>query len=105
VNTQPAFRDDATGAVTLRWRSPASGLGPFGEHTSYAVYRFTAWRSRAPAASRMPASCSPRCGPAKGATQMFVDTAAQPGRRYTYYVTALDRLWSESPVGPPRFVS
>jgi hypothetical protein len=33
-----------------------------------------------------------------------VDKTAVPGTRYTYVVTALDRLWNESPASPPRFV-
>jgi len=99
-----AERDAATGAVTLRWRPTASGAEPFGEVTSYAVYRFDGLS--------FPGSCgfadaghlvaTMRAG--AGATQTFVDPTAQPGQRYTYYVTALDRLWNESPPSPPRFV-
>jgi hypothetical protein len=43
-----------------------------------------------------------RVGSVRGTS--FVDTTAASGARYTYVVTALDQLWSESPAGPPRFV-
>src|SRR5690606_29935428 len=33
-------RDRDSGAVTLRWHDTASGVGPFGKVTSYAIYRF-----------------------------------------------------------------
>ncbi|MGH3446192.1 MAG: hypothetical protein ACRDP4_01070, partial [Nocardioidaceae bacterium] len=32
-----------------------------------------------------------------GAFQHFVDTTAEPGVRYTYVITGLDRTWNESP--------
>lgn len=97
-----AASHDATGAVTLRWRG-VGGLWPFGEAASYAVYRFDGL------------SLPDQCGFADATsllatvrgtsgTNSFVDTTAQPGRRYTYYVTALDRVWNESVPSPPRFV-
>ncbi|MDG4824526.1 family 10 glycosylhydrolase [Asanoa sp. WMMD1127] len=83
---------DSAGVVTLRWKQPANGAGPFGKATSYAVYRFDG--------IRVPTACD-----RADATHLldtvraesFVDTTAQPGQRYTYVVTALDRLWNESP--------
>ncbi|GIF70467.1 lipoprotein [Asanoa ishikariensis] len=84
---------DGAGAVTLRWRQPANGIGPFGKATSYAVYRFDG--------TRIPNTCDRAdadhlIGTVRG-SESYVDDTAQAGRRYTYVVTALDRLWNESP--------
>ncbi|BCB80125.1 family 10 glycosylhydrolase [Phytohabitans flavus] len=75
----------ADGAVTLRWKQP------LGHATSYAVYRFDGLA--------LPGRCgladaAHLIGTARGTS--YVDTTAAPGARYTYYVTALDRLWNES---------
>jgi uncharacterized lipoprotein YddW (UPF0748 family) len=59
--------------VTLTWR---------GKGTSYAVYRCGRGEP-----SRL-------LGTVRG--QTYVDRTAEPGRRYVYLVTALDRLWHES---------
>ena len=88
---------DGAGAVTLRWRQPADGIGPFGKATSYAVYRFDG--TRIPSACDL-ADATHLIGTTR--TQSYVDSSAQPGQRYTYVVTALDRLWNESPMGLPR---
>jgi hypothetical protein len=84
--------------VELAWTPIASG-GPFATVTSYAVYRFDGTRAQ------------PRCafGDAKhliGTVRgtRFVDPTAQPGQRYTYYVTSLDRVWNESVPSAPTFV-
>jgi uncharacterized lipoprotein YddW (UPF0748 family) len=94
-----AHRDNGTGAVTLRWRSTANG-----QPASYAVYRIDGLPH--PGACKLADAthllATQRA--ADGTNQSFVDTTAQPGQRYTYYVTALDRLWNESPASPPRFV-
>jgi uncharacterized lipoprotein YddW (UPF0748 family) len=98
-----AQRDADTGAVTLRWHNTANGW-PFGTAASYAVYRFDG--------SALPDACGfadathlvATQRAVSGKTQAFVDTTAEPGKRYTYYVTALDRLWNESVASPPRFV-
>jgi hypothetical protein len=34
----------------------------------------------------------------------WTDPTAQPGHHYTYFVTALDRVWHESVPSLPRFV-
>jgi hypothetical protein len=34
----------------------------------------------------------------------WTDPTAVPGQRYTYVVTALDRLWHESAASPPRWL-
>jgi uncharacterized lipoprotein YddW (UPF0748 family) len=74
----------ADGAVTLRWKQ-------LGGATSFAVYRFDGLT--------LPGRCgfadaAHLVGTARGTS--YVDTSAVPGARYTYYVTALDRLWNES---------
>jgi hypothetical protein len=91
---------DGSGAVTLRWTQPADGVSPFGKATSYAVYRLDG--------IQVPRSCD-----LADATNLlgtvrdrsFVDSTAVAGHGYTYVVTALDRLWNESPASPPRFVT
>ncbi|MFC8847768.1 MULTISPECIES: glycoside hydrolase family 10 protein [unclassified Micromonospora] len=90
--------------VRLSWRQPADGVGPFGRATSYAIYRFD---GTAPAGGCGFADASHLVGTVRatpGATQSWVDATAGAGVRYTYHVTALDRLSNESPVSPPRFV-
>ncbi|MFF3851834.1 family 10 glycosylhydrolase [Micromonospora sp. NPDC002575] len=90
--------------VRLSWRQPADGVGPLGRATSYAIYRFD---GTGPAGACGFADASHLVGTvraAPGATQSWVDTTAAAGARYTYHVTALDRLSNESPVSPPRFV-
>jgi uncharacterized lipoprotein YddW (UPF0748 family) len=99
-----ASRDRGSGAVTLAWRDLASSAGPFGTASSYAIYRFDGLA--------LPGSCgfadaahliaTPRA--VQGANQSYVDTGAAPGRPYTYYVSAVDRLWNESRPSPLRFV-
>ncbi|MFC6015149.1 glycoside hydrolase family 10 protein [Plantactinospora solaniradicis] len=102
VLTGAARQDDG---VRLRWWQPANGLGPFGTATSYAIYRFDGL------------SLAGTCGFADaghlvgtvratgGSTQSYLDDTAEPGRRYSYYVTALDRLAGESQPSPPWFVT
>jgi hypothetical protein len=96
-------RHNAAGTVDLTWHATASGVGPFGSVTSYAVYRFDGLA--APGAcgfadgSHLVASL--RATP--GSAQHWTDPTALPGHTYTYFVTALDRNWNESPVGPPAF--
>ncbi|GAB3345519.1 family 10 glycosylhydrolase [Micromonospora halotolerans] len=89
--------------VRLSWRQPADGKGPFGTATGYAIYRFDgvglAGRCDFADASHLVATVR-----ADGDVQSWVDTTAEPGARYTYYVTALDRVWNESAASPPRFV-
>ncbi len=84
--------------VTLRLRPTAQGY-PFGEVTSYAVYRF--------ATNELPYFDDARAlvGTVRrtGSETTFTDTTAVAGERYYYLVTALDRLWNESPPSPPRF--
>ena len=90
--------------VTLNWRPTVSGVGPFGKVTSYAIYRFDGVSSpdecRFADASNLLATVRAT----DGAVQSYVDVTAEPGKTYTYYVTALDRLWNESQPSPPRVV-
>jgi uncharacterized lipoprotein YddW (UPF0748 family) len=90
---------DGSGAVSLRWRQPADGVGPFGKATSYAVYRVDG--TRLPSACDL-ADATHLLGTTRGTS--FVDSTAVAGKRYTYVVSTLDRLWNESPSSPPRFV-
>lgn len=101
VITDADRQDDG---VRLRWRQPAHQAKVFGRPTSYAVYRFDGLVS------------ADRCDFADAAYLVgtvrasgtgwdsYVDRTAQPGRRYTYYVTALDRAQNESLPSPPRFL-
>ncbi|MBX6357146.1 MAG: family 10 glycosylhydrolase [Micromonosporaceae bacterium] len=97
---------DASGATTLTWRPTADGVGPFGRAASYAVYRFDGL-------DLVPGACGfadashllATVRATGGGKQTFVDTTAEPGKRYTYFVTAVDRLWNESPPSPPRYVT
>jgi uncharacterized lipoprotein YddW (UPF0748 family) len=96
---------DSDGATTLTWRPTAEGVGPFGTAASYAVYRFDG-------IDPAPGACGFADATHLLATQRvvdtteqtFVDSTAEPGKRYTYFVTAVDRLWNESAPSPPRLV-
>ncbi|WP_422771959.1 glycoside hydrolase family 10 protein [Plantactinospora sp. WMMC1484] len=90
--------------VKLRWRQPVDGFGPFARATSYAIYRFDG--------IDLPGACGyADAGNLVGtvratgsSVQSWLDGSAEPGRRYSYYVTALDRLANESRPSPPWFV-
>lgn len=90
--------------VRLSWRHPADGVGPFGSATSYAIYRLDGvdHANGCDLADARHLVATVRATP--GAVQSWVDTTAEAGKRYTYHVTALDRLYNESPASPPRFV-
>ncbi|WP_229400422.1 glycoside hydrolase family 10 protein [Micromonospora okii] len=90
--------------VRLSWRQPADGVGPLGKATSYAIYRLdgTGLAGKCDLADASHLVGTVRATP--GAVQSWVDTTAEAGKRYTYHVTALDRLSNESAVSPPRFV-
>jgi len=93
-----ATRSDS-GTVSLVWHDTAQGV-PFGDAASYAVYRFDGQVDAQPCdfadASHLIATVR-RVG---GRAQSYADATAQPGTSYTYYVTALDRLWNESAASP-----
>ena len=95
---------NSTGGVDLTWHPTASGVGPFGAATSYAVYRFDGMNAvddcDTADASHLVATIR---GQGDG-TQHWTDTTAVAGTTYTYVVSALDRTWHESPVSPPAFV-
>jgi uncharacterized lipoprotein YddW (UPF0748 family) len=98
----PAISDasrDASGAVTLNWHATAQGQ-PFASVTSYAIYRFDG-QAQAQGCDFADAShllTTVRAG--GNGNQSFVDTTAAAGASYTYYVTALDRVWNESNPSP-----
>jgi hypothetical protein len=84
--------------VTLTLKPTVQG-GPFVKVTSYAVYRFA--RGELPYfkdASHLVGTVR-----STGKETTFVDTSA-PAERCYYMVTALDRVWNESPPSPPRIV-
>ncbi|MER7459521.1 family 10 glycosylhydrolase [Micromonospora sp. NPDC126480] len=101
VVTGASRQDDG---VRLRWLQPADGVGPLGTATSYAIYRFDGLKlaGRCDVADAAHLVDTVRANP--GDVQSWTDTTAEAGKRYTYYVTALDRLANESPLSPPRFV-
>jgi uncharacterized lipoprotein YddW (UPF0748 family) len=94
----PAILDGSptSGGVKLRWVSGAA--------TSYAVYRLAGYT--------LPNRCdfvdgrhlvgTLRAG--RGPVQTFTDATAVAGQRYSYVVTALDRVHNESWPSTPRFV-
>ncbi|MBO0826949.1 MAG: family 10 glycosylhydrolase [Streptosporangiales bacterium] len=77
------------GGVRVTWKGRGRPA------TSYAVYRFTG--DRAPACGFADAThlAATRRG-ARSGTQTYLDASAKRGTTYTYYVTALDRVWDES---------
>ncbi|MCG5456046.1 family 10 glycosylhydrolase [Micromonospora sp. PSH03] len=90
--------------VRLTWRQPADGVGPLGTATSYAIYRFDGTTLPGRCATADAAHLVGTVRAAPGNDQSWVDTSAEPGRRYTYRLTALDRSANESPASPPAFV-
>lgn len=91
--------------VTLKWRPTVNGVGPFGTVTSYAIYRFDGTKV-------LPGTCDfadasnliATVRATDGSVQTYLDTTAEPGKSYTYFVTALDRLYNESLPSPARIV-
>jgi glycosyl hydrolase family 10 len=97
---------DVSGATTLTWRGVLDGRGPFGSATGYAVYRFDGTDPTPGPCGFADATHLVATQRATGSgNETFVDTTAEPGTRYTYFVSALDRLWNESPPSPPRPVT
>ncbi len=74
----------------------------FGDVTSFAVYRFALTETPYFDDARALVGTVRETGNRNSETT-FVDTTAVAGERYYYMVTALDRLWNESPPSPPRF--
>ena len=85
--------------VTLSWQSgPPAADGDAA--TYYVLYRFGANEPSSPNDPRRILAL-PR--PAPGFPATYVDTTAQPGQAYAYYVTAVDRLHNEG--RPMRVIS
>ena len=81
--------------MRVGWVSPGATPGS-GAATSYAIWRVDG--TSAPAAGDLVDATNlvatvRRVGQG---SQSFLDAAATPGAKYTYVVTALDRLWHES---------
>jgi uncharacterized lipoprotein YddW (UPF0748 family) len=93
------------GGVQLSWRQPVGEVGVFGDATSFAIYRFDG--------VSLPDECDfadaghlvATVRATDGDTQSYLDATAEPGKRYSYYVAAVDRLWNESIPSPPRVVN
>jgi hypothetical protein len=88
--------------VTLHWVDTSHPQAPA---TAFAVYRFDG--AVAVRACDI-ADASHLLGAVRTTgdrLQSFVDTTAEPDRRYTYVLTALDRLQNESEPSPSRVVN
>ncbi len=90
--------------VQLSWRLPANGVGPFGTASSYAVYRFDGVGPAGPCGFVDAGHLIGTVRSTNTDAQSYLDRGAVPGQRYTYYLTAVDRLGNESQPGPARFV-
>jgi uncharacterized lipoprotein YddW (UPF0748 family) len=89
--------DRTAAGVTLRWKDTSD---PRARATSFAVYRFDGavgvQACQLADASHLLAAVRAT----QGRVQTFTDATAKSGRRYTYVLTALDRLQNESGPGP-----
>jgi uncharacterized lipoprotein YddW (UPF0748 family) len=92
------------GAVRLGWHDTAQGT-PFGDPASYAVYRFDGQVDADASGFADAAHLIATVRAVSGRGQSYLDTTAASGASYTYYVTALDRLWNESNPSPAMFVA
>lgn len=77
--------------VTLRWHD----TGPV-DPTSYAIYRFDGNVNADDCGFADASHLLATVRATAGRDETYLDTTAVAGQRYTYYVTALDRLWNES---------
>ncbi len=88
-----------SGAVTINFHDTAQGQ-KWGDTTSYAVYRFDGDVQADECGFADATHLLTTLRKNSDGEQSYVDTTAQPGTAYTYYVTALDRLWNESDPSP-----
>ncbi|MBO0871645.1 MAG: glycosyl hydrolase, partial [Micromonosporaceae bacterium] len=95
---------DAAGGIGLQWRATAQGV-PFAEVTSYTVYRVEAGAGAAGCNAADAQNLVATLRSTGPGTQRYHDAGAQPDRAYTYYVTALDRVWNESLPSPGAVVA
>ncbi|GGE93778.1 hypothetical protein GCM10011383_00600 [Hymenobacter cavernae] len=80
-------------AVTLAWQpSPAASDGDLARY--YVVYRFAQGETATPDDPRRILGLVPQLATH---APVLIDTTAQAGTAYAYYVTAVDRLHNESP--------
>lgn len=82
---------DTAGGIELFWQQSAQALDGDGAN-SYVVYRFEG--KRPPLLTSDPRYIVARCIGAS--STRFIDKTANPGKKYVYVVTALDRLHNES---------
>jgi len=103
---QPVVTGAERGAdgVSLRWQPTADEESGFGQPTSYAVYRFDGTPTSLDECAFADAGNLVATVRAGDGVQSYLDTTAEPGRSYTYHVTAVDRLWNESEPSAPHFV-
>lgn len=99
VALQPASR--TVQGVELHWLdSNQTSFGPGGQDSAYyAIYRFSARGHHGICDLNDPQyllTTVRRGADDRRTAQTFVDTTAQPGQTYTYFVTALDRFNQES---------
>jgi uncharacterized lipoprotein YddW (UPF0748 family) len=79
------------GGVTVQWSDAAP---PTERATSFAIYRVDGPADAIDVELASNLVATRRAEP--GIVQRFIDAMAEPGREYTYAVTALDRIWNES---------
>lgn len=84
-------------AVVVTWRSPAD----HDQATSYAIWRFDGHLRPDDQQLTDATNLLATVRRTDDHLQQFVDHDATAGQRYTYVITALDRLWNESPVSQP----
>ena len=92
-----ARAEHVAGGVEVQWSDAAQ---PDRRATSFAVYRVDGRVDAIDVEDAANLMATRRAEP--GVVQRFLDTAAEPGREYTYAVTALDRVWNESAPGGVR---
>ncbi len=95
----PVFQD--ANGVVLNWLDPSQALPGAGDTraVAYAIYRFAGRGYQDVCDFNDPQyllTTVRHSNNGDGILQTFVDTTAQPGQTYTYYVTALDRFNQES---------
>jgi uncharacterized lipoprotein YddW (UPF0748 family) len=100
---RPVIADvDRTAAgVTLRWVDASHPQAPA---TSFAVYRFDGAAAVRACDLADASHLLATMRTSSDRLQAFTDVTAEPGRPYTYVLTALDRLQNESEPSPSRVV-
>jgi uncharacterized lipoprotein YddW (UPF0748 family) len=89
------------GSVVLSWASPGDHGRTQDRTTSYAVWRFDGHVRPGARAFSDATNLLATLRRTDDDRQQFVDHDAADGQRYTYFISALDRLWNESPLSGP----